>query len=145
MSVMSSTRISQQPALCIVIPTRDRGATIVSAVASVLAARRRDIEVVVVDDGSVDDTQARLAEITDPRLIFRRVAPGGANRARNIGVGLSVAPLIAFLDSDDLFAPGRVERLIAFFATHPQADCLVDGFVDVSPRRTRVHRMPRLA
>ena len=135
---MSSMRTAGQPALSIVIPTRDRAATIVNTVASALATRRSDIEVIVVDDGSVDGTIARLADINDPRLTVRRVAPGGANRARNIGAALSVAPLIGFLDSDDLFAPGRVERLIAFFATHPQADCLVDGFVDVSPRRTRV-------
>lgn len=140
---MLSTRAFVPPALCVVIPTRDRAATVVKAVASVLATRRADIHVIVVDDGSSDDTPARLAEIDDPRLTFRKVAPGGANRARNVGAAASAAPLIAFLDSDDVFATGRVERLIAFFATHPRVDCLIDGFVDVSPSRTRVHRMPR--
>lgn len=125
------------------IPTRDRAATVVQAVASVLATRRSDIHVIVVDDGSCDDTPARLAEISDPRLTVRKVAPGGPNRARNIGAAASAAPLIAFLNSDDAFAPGRVERLIAFFATHPRVDCLIDGFVDISPSRMRVHRMPR--
>lgn len=138
-----STKASVPPALCVVIPTRDRAATVAEAVASVLTTRRSDIQVVVVDDGSCDDTPARLAEISDPRLTFRKVAPGGANRARNIGAAASAASLIAFLDSDDAFAPGRVERLIAFFATHPRVDCLIDGFVDISPSRTRVHRMPR--
>jgi glycosyltransferase involved in cell wall biosynthesis len=62
---MSSMRTSEQPALSIVIPTRDRAATIVNTVKSALATRRSDIEVIVVDDGSVDDTTARLAALTD--------------------------------------------------------------------------------
>jgi glycosyltransferase involved in cell wall biosynthesis len=140
--LVNSTAIP--PTLCVVIPTRDRVSTVADAAWSVLNARRNDVQVVVVDDGSRDETFARLAEIRDPRLVSCRVKPGGANRARNIGVGLSGAPLIAFLDSDDAFALGRVDRLIAFFSAHPRVDCPIDGFVDVSPRRTRVHRMPRI-
>ena len=132
------------PTLCVVIPSRDRVGTVADAIKSVLRTRRNDVQVVVVDDGSRDETFARLAEIRDPRLVSCRVKPGGANRARNIGAGLSEAPLIAFLDSDDMFTPSRIDRLIGFFAAHPSVDCLIDGFVDVSPRRTRVHRMPQI-
>jgi glycosyltransferase involved in cell wall biosynthesis len=109
----------------------------------VLANRRPDLEVVVVDDGSSDDTAARLAKSKDPRLLFHQTqSSGNANRARNIGARLAGGDLIAFLDSDDTFGPDRVERLIGLFAERPEIDCLLDGFVERSRRETRFHRMP---
>jgi glycosyltransferase involved in cell wall biosynthesis len=130
-------------ALSVVIPTRNRGGVVVRAIESVLANRRPDLEVVVVDDGSTDDTAARLAKSTDPRLQFHQIqSTGNANRARNIGARSARGDLIAFLDSDDTFGPDRVERLIRMFAERPDIDCLVDGFVERSRREIRFHRMP---
>jgi glycosyltransferase involved in cell wall biosynthesis len=129
--------------LSVVVPTRNREAVIGRAVASVLADRRPDLEVVVVDDGSTDRTQAVLSAVGDGRLLVHRLeSAGNANRARNVGARLSHGPLVAFLDSDDCFAAGRVERLIAFFAANPQVDCLVDGYMEFSHGGPRVHAMP---
>jgi glycosyltransferase involved in cell wall biosynthesis len=130
--------------LSVVIPTRNRCAVIGRAVGSVLADVRPDLEVVVVDDGSADLTGSILSAIGDPRLIVHRLeSAGNANRARNMGARLSRGAVIAFLDSDDRFAPARVGRLLGFFAEHPEVDGLVDGYVEFTRGRQRLHAMPR--
>jgi glycosyltransferase involved in cell wall biosynthesis len=131
------------PALSVVIPTRNRGNVVVRAAESVLINARPDLEVFVVDDGSTDDTAGRLSKLSDPRLQIHKIcSSGNANRARNVGARLSRGALIAFLDSDDTFVPGRVERLIRFFSERPEVHCLVDGFIERSRGETKIHRMP---
>lgn len=132
-----------RPRLAIVVPARDRRQSLPRTLASVLSSPRADIELIVVDDGSLDDTEAYLASLDDPRLAWRRLSvPAGANRARNQGAALTSAPLIAFLDSDDAFCPGRIDRLIAFFDANPDIACTIDGFSDVANEYRRLHKMP---
>ena len=101
------------------------------------------MEVIVVDDGSSDDTASRLSGIADDRFRYHRLeSTGNANRARNTGARLSRAPLIAFLDSDDAFGPARPDRLIEFFSRRHDVECLVDGYVEFSRGGKHVHRMP---
>ena len=124
--------------LAVVIPTFNRAHTIGRAVKSVLASSRADIELaVVVDDCSNDRTPEILAGMADARLsVLRTVTAGRANLARNHGARSTVSPILAFLDSDDEFLPGRVERLIHFFADNPNVDAVLDGF-HVSDGRSR--------
>ncbi|TIU68195.1 MAG: glycosyltransferase family 2 protein [Mesorhizobium sp.] len=123
------------PRIAVVIPARNRRGSLPRTLESVLSDPRRDIELVVVDDASDDGTEAYLASLADPRLAWRRLlVRSGANRARNEGAALTSAPLIAFLDSDDAFCPGRIERLIAFFDANPDIACTIDGFSDVADR-----------
>lgn len=134
------------PALTVIIPTRNRSADVRRAISSILQSRRPDIEAIVVDDGSSDDTSLRLSQFSDERLRHTSLAStGNANRARNTGARLARSPVIAFLDSDDVFRPERIDRLIEFFSRRPEIDCLIDGYVDVSRGRTVVHHMPRAA
>ncbi|QKD03925.1 glycosyltransferase family 2 protein [Mesorhizobium loti] len=131
------------PRLAVVIPTKNRRDSLPRTLASVLDNGRADIELVVIDDGSTDGTENYLATVDDPRLTWRRrPTSAGANRARNEGAALSSAPLIAFLDSDDAFRPGRLDRLIAFFDENPDIACTIDGFSDISDSGERVHRLP---
>jgi glycosyltransferase involved in cell wall biosynthesis len=132
------------PRLAIVVPARDRRNCLPRTLGSVLSDPHPDFELVVIDDGSVDGTEAYLASIDDPRFVWRRfAAPLGANPARNAGAALSSAPLIAFLDSDDAFCPGRIGRLLDFFDANPEIDCSIDGFDDVSHDGHRLHRLPQ--
>lgn len=133
------------PRLAVVVPARNRRESLPRTLASVLCTARTDIELVVVDDGSTDSTESYLASLDDVRLKWRRIpVAAGANQARNQGAALSSAPLIAFLDSDDAFRPGRVDRLITFFDENPDIACTIDGFSDISDRGERIHRLPRL-
>lgn len=132
-----------RPALSVIIPTRNRGSVIRRSVESALRSPRHDLEVVLVDDGSTDDTVSRISQLVDRRLLFHQLqSEGNANRARNVGARLSHGSLIAFLDSDDVFGPNRIDRLIGFFSRWPNVDCLVDGYVEVSRGANHTHRMP---
>lgn len=113
------------------------------AILSVLERAGNEVEVVVVDDGSTDGTAVHLQSKLDPRIkIIALSTPGGANSARNLGATAASAPLIAFLDSDDVFLPGRAARLIRFFSENPGVDATHDGFVDIGAKRFDDHAMP---
>jgi glycosyltransferase involved in cell wall biosynthesis len=101
---------SRAPLFSVVIPTFNRAGPVLAAIASALDQSERDLEVIVVDDGSTDDTAAAVAAIADPRLRFVRQANGGGSAARNKGIDLAAGRWIAFLDSDDHFLPGHLER-----------------------------------
>lgn len=92
------------PFFSVVIPTYNRGALIAATLDSVFAQEYRDFEVIVVDDGSTDDTADRLRPYLD-RIRFVTQANKGPGAARNLGANSSIGEYIAFLDSDDLWFP----------------------------------------
>ncbi len=98
------------PRMSAVIPTYNRAALVVRAVESALAQTRPPDEIVVVNDGSTDDTAERLAPYLD-RIRLVRQANGGVASARNHGVAAAAHPWIAFLDSDDVWDPRHLERM----------------------------------
>ncbi len=106
------------PAVSVVIPTYNYGPLVGEAVASVLAQTRPAAEVIVVDDGSTDDTPARLAEFGD-RIRVIRQANAGLSAARNAGITASAGEYVALLDSDDAFHPRKLERQVEYLAAHP--------------------------
>jgi glycosyltransferase involved in cell wall biosynthesis len=89
----------------IVIPTYNRASLILKTVSSALSQRYRDIEVVVVDDGSTDDTMTVLDSVRDPRLRCLRKENGERSAARNYGADRATGAYLTFLDSDDLLYP----------------------------------------
>ncbi|MCU1485219.1 MAG: glycosyl transferase [Actinomycetia bacterium] len=97
------------PAVSVVIPTHDRPEALLRAVASVLGQSVTDLEVVVVDDGS-----SRPVEIHDDRVrVLRHEIALGAPSARNTGVAASTGDVVAFLDDDDQWLPGKLARQLA--------------------------------
>jgi glycosyltransferase involved in cell wall biosynthesis len=108
------------PEVSVIIPTYNRAAMVVEAVESVLAQEGVDFELIVVDDGSTDDTPSRLDRLSS-RVHYHRQPRSGVSASRNRGVALSRAPLIAFLDSDDLWLPGKLHVQKAFMDGHPGA------------------------
>lgn len=94
-----------------VIPTYDRAATVVGAIESVLAQSVTDLEVVVVDDGSSDDTETVVTGFADPRVRYVRRPNGGISAARNTGAAHASGRLLAFLDDDDRLRPDYLARL----------------------------------
>jgi len=106
--------MSESPAVSVVIPAYNRANVLGRAIDSALAQTRRDIEVVVVDDGSSDDTEAVVEGYDDPRV--RYVAHGanrGVSAARNTGVDAARGEYVAFLDSDDEWVARKLERQLA--------------------------------
>src|SRR5215211_7212535 len=104
------------PAVSVVVATRNYARYVAGALRSVLDQTWRDLEVVVIDDGSTDDTPAVVQPfLTEPRLYYHRTDGLGQSRAKNLGVQLSRAPLVAFLDGDDEWLPTKLERQLPSF------------------------------
>lgn len=97
-------------AISVVIPTYQRAATVPEAVESVLAQESPADQVIVVDDGSTDGTEAALARFGD-RIEAIRQANAGVSAARNAGIARARGDWVAFLDSDDLWTPDRLAVL----------------------------------
>jgi GT2 family glycosyltransferase len=104
--------------ISVVIPTYNRAHLIRRAVDSVLAQCGPDDEVIVADDGSQDATAQALAAYGD-RIRHLALPHGGAGRARNAGIRAARKPLVAFLDSDDEWLPGKIDLQRALLAARP--------------------------
>ncbi len=121
-AALAPTR-AMTPEVSVVIPTFNRCAMVREAAASVLAQRGAAFELIVVDDGSTDGTADELERIAAAHPGVMQVERGehrGAAAARNRGVVLARARLIAFLDSDDFWAPDKLARQLAYVRAHPE-------------------------
>ena len=99
------------PRVSVIVPTYNRARTLSRAIDSALAQTIEDVEVLVVDDGSTDDTASVLASYDDPRLrTVVHASNQGANVARNTGIEHARGEYVAFLDSDDEWFPTKLER-----------------------------------
>ena len=94
----------------VVIPTYNRGSVILETIESILAQTRQVEEIIVVDDGSTDDTGARLAPVMD-RIVYIRQENAGVSAARNTGIRAASSEWICFLDSDDIWLAERMAIL----------------------------------
>lgn len=108
----------------VIIPTYNRAQVLPRAVASVLAQSHSDLEVIVVDDGSSDETPGVLAALEDPRVRCFRQTNQGVAAARNTGLQHARGDLISFLDSDDEWLPDKLEAEVAYLAKHPEVDAV---------------------
>jgi glycosyltransferase involved in cell wall biosynthesis len=122
------------PEVSVLIPTYNRRAMLLEAIDSVLAQSTQAFELIVIDDGSTDGTAEQLTRL-DKAIRFERTEHSGPAPARNRGVALACAPLIAFLDSDDLWAPTKLERQLAFMNANP--DCAISQTNEIWIRNGR--------
>jgi glycosyltransferase involved in cell wall biosynthesis len=111
------------PAFSVVVPAYRSARTIGATIRSILAQDEPDFELIVVDDGSGDDTAAVIeaARERDSRIQLISQENGGTAAARNTGWRAARAPLVAFLDDDDLWMPDYLSSVGAALAAHPQA------------------------
>lgn len=113
-------RMKAKTRVSVIIPTYNRGWTIGEAVDSVLAQDYRDFELIIVDDGSTDNTPEVLDAYRGTIKVFRQENKG-VSAARNRGIAEASGRFIAFLDSDDLWLPQKLSRQVEFFNTTPDA------------------------
>jgi GT2 family glycosyltransferase len=98
----------------VVVPTYNRADALPATVESVLAQTHEELEVLVVDDASTDDTPAVMADYDDPRLEYLRLPENrGGSAARNRGIEAADGEYVAFLDSDDRWRPTKLERQLS--------------------------------
>jgi glycosyltransferase involved in cell wall biosynthesis len=120
MRVSKMKKTKRNPLVSVIIPTYNRGWIIKEAIDSVLAQDYRDFELIVVDDGSTDNTPEVLDAYRGTIKVFRQENKG-VSAARNRGIAEASGRFIAFLDSDDLWLPQKLSRQVEFFNTTPDA------------------------
>jgi glycosyltransferase involved in cell wall biosynthesis len=109
----------------VIIRTYNRAYIVAEAIESALNQTYGDYEVLVVDDGSTDNTSEVVQRFGDPRLRYvRHERNQGVGAACNTGVAESRGELIAFLDSDDIWRPEKLERQVACMEQHPEVDAV---------------------
>ncbi|MBR0866087.1 glycosyltransferase involved in cell wall biosynthesis [Bradyrhizobium diazoefficiens] len=126
--------MSQSPRVSVILPTYNRADLVRYAIASVLDQTYRDFELIVVDDGSTDDTPAVLGSFDDPRLRCFSQPNKGRSSARNFALHHARGDYIAFQDSDDLYLPTKLAKQVQFLDEHPDyaavytsASCIGDN------------------
>jgi glycosyltransferase involved in cell wall biosynthesis len=97
----------------IVIPTYNRGGMIAATIESILAQTYRNFEVIVVDDGSTDDTREVVKKYIGPKFFYYYNEHGERSHARNFGTSKAKGDYINWFDSDDIMLPGHLEQLAA--------------------------------
>ncbi|MGV3711084.1 MAG: glycosyltransferase family 2 protein [Gemmatimonas sp.] len=107
-----------------IIPVFNGERFIGEAIASIRAQTHQPIEIIVVDDGSTDNTEA-AARAASPDIVYRRQANAGPAKARNLALSLATGEFIAFLDADDRFLPAKIEKQLAFLIAHPTIDLVL--------------------
>jgi len=108
---------------------------------SVLSQTYRDLELIVVDDGSNEPIQTEVDSITsDNRVKVLRIKHSGLGAALNHGISQSNGEYIARLDDDDLALPSRIEKQLAFLDSHPEVSCVGTWFYDMVGNKFLPHR-----
>ena len=108
-------------AVSIVLPTYNRAYCLRRAIDSVLNQTFRDFELIVIDDGSTDETKELIESYDDPRIVFlHNLENRGASACLNDGIRVARAPLIAIQDSDDEWLPKKLEKQVATMRAAPE-------------------------
>jgi glycosyltransferase involved in cell wall biosynthesis len=127
----------------VVIPAFNAGRTVTAALQSVFGQTYRDYEVIVIDDGSTDDTASQVAEWGE-RLTYVYQPNRGPGGARNEALCRARGRFIAFLDADDVWLPRKLERQVAYFARFPETGLLhTAAIVSLAPAPTALEMPDR--
>jgi glycosyltransferase involved in cell wall biosynthesis len=115
------------PLYSVIIPTFNRARLVCDAIDSILeqGVERERLQVIVVDDGSTDGTEAEVLARYGGDVRYTRQPNQGAAAARNQGLALATGELVAFLDSDDVWLPGKIAAELALFTRHPEVDGVI--------------------
>lgn len=99
-----------EPKISVIIPTYNRGNLIANSIKGVLNQTYKNLEIIIVDDGSIDNTKEEVFKILNDRIKYIKLAKNsGGSNARNVGIKSAKGSLISFQDSDDIFYPNKLE------------------------------------
>lgn len=122
--------MNDDPLVSVVIPSYNRAKYIAETIESVLDQTYRNIEVIVIDDGSTDNTGEVVSQYL-PRIKYIRQANAERGASRNHGLSISKGEYIAFLDSDDVWLPTKVEHDLRIFSSSPRIGLVCSNAVQI--------------
>lgn len=126
--------MAEAPRVTVLMPVRDGARYLRQAIDSVLAQTYRDFELLIVDDGSTDDSAAIAASYTDQRIrLARNGGAAGLTGALNAGIDLARGEFIARMDADDISLPERLARQVAYLEAHPRCAVVAVKIRLISP------------
>jgi glycosyltransferase involved in cell wall biosynthesis len=123
--------LSRRPLVSVVTPSLNQARYIVETIRSVRSQTYGNIEHIVVDGGSTDGTVETLVGHEAPAFRWVSEPDRGMYDAINKGLGLATGEILAYLNSDDLYPPWTVERIVEFFAAHPDTDLVYGDYVQL--------------
>ncbi|NUY81225.1 glycosyltransferase family 2 protein [Flavobacterium sp. MAH-1] len=115
--------------ISVVIPLFNKGRHIKKTLQSALAQTFEDFELIVVNDGSTDESESEVLALTDARIRYFKTENQGVSAARNFGISKSQGELIAFLDADDWWKPWHLQKLSELFSDFGQAGLFCMNYV----------------
>jgi glycosyltransferase involved in cell wall biosynthesis len=133
---------SKTELVSVILPTYNRVDLLKDSVASILAQSYENFELIIIDDGSSDDTLSFVTSLKDNRIKLISQMNMGRSRARNNGLKAAKGSLITFIDSDDLYLPRKIELQVNFLNRHGEFDFVytsADCFVGNTPE-VPIHR-----
>ncbi len=131
----------------VIIPTYNlSGILTTRSIRSVLEQTYKNIECIVIDDGSTDDTEERVREIVrrDRRVRYFKTKNGGQAKAKNFGVEKAEGEFIAFNDHDDEYLAGYIEAAVRIFRAHPEVAYLSSGVINRDENGKESYYLPAL-
>ncbi len=124
----------------VILPTHNRAYILDRAIESVLAQTYRPLELIIVDDGSTDDTRARVERHRGGPVRYLPLPAGGVSRARNAGLAAARGEFIALLDSDDAWKPWKLAVQVSFLRRFPEIGMAWTDMEAVDPAGATVSR-----
>lgn len=127
-----------------IIPAYNHQDFVGAAIESVLAQTYADLELIIIDDGSRDETDARIRAYDDPRIKYSTQQNIGAAPTINLGISRAVGEYVHILNSDDVYAPDRIEKIARRFEDDESLDAVVTHleFIDGDGRRISIQECP---
>ena len=121
-------RARMTPSVSVIITTHNRASSVGSAISSVLMQTRREIELLIIDDASTDETAEVVHSFGDPRTIYLRNSVNmGPAMSRNRGIREALGEFVAFLDDDDEWLPEKLDRQLSLLEVSPETGVVYSG------------------
>ncbi|MBX3394969.1 MAG: glycosyltransferase family 2 protein [Phycisphaerae bacterium] len=130
---------AERPTVSVIIPTYNSAATLPDAIESVLNQTYAPDEIIIVDDGSTDDTQGVCRRFPESVRCIRQ-ENAGASVARNSGAAASCGDLLAFLDADDVWEPQKLELQVTAMLQNPEATFVLSAVLSWSRRENQYYK-----
>lgn len=124
---------SESPLVSVILPTYNRASILNNSIEAVLKQTYHKLELIIIDDGSTDETKEMIAKVADPRVHYLRIGENkGVANARNEGISSSHGEVLAFADSDDIWLPGKLDSQVEIFTKFPHLELLFADYLNIN-------------